>query len=575
VRVDIRTIIRETAARYGALALALILSLGGKALLLAAHSVPFNADEAVVALMAKHILQGERPLFFYGQAYMGSLDAFLVAGGFAIFGSQVWVVRAVQALLFAGTMILWHRFCEEGFKSRRVANVAAVLLGIPPVLVTLYTTISLGGYGEALFLGSLCLLLALQIARGKTTAARWIGLGLSAGVGFWAFPLSLVLTIPACLAAVSTLRSRPPPLPGPSPSRGTCPPEAGVSREKGRGEGLGMRSLLRFALLCGGAALGALPWFIGWFQTGAVTLQELGGSALAGVVPGDWGTVLSTRVLNFFLFGASTLFGFRPSWEFRWLIPHLLPLVLIFDLAAVAHSIWDLKRRDAARPVRWMLAGSAILLLSVYLLTPFGGDPSGRYFLPLALAAAALTAEFVVWAEGRIGRLAALFILLPVVYCALGTADSAARNPPGITTQFDPVAQLDQRDLPAVIDFLRRNHETRGYTNYWVSFPLAFLSEEELIFTARLPYHEDLRYTPRDDRYGPYDDLVVEADRVAYITTKNPELDSLLESTFARLAVDYQVEQIGDFRIYYRLSRVVRPDEILPTRNQNPVPRLP
>ena len=41
--------------------------------------------------MARHILLGARPAFFYGQAYMGSLDAFLAAAAFAIFGQQAWV----------------------------------------------------------------------------------------------------------------------------------------------------------------------------------------------------------------------------------------------------------------------------------------------------------------------------------------------------------------------------------------------------------------------------------------------------------------------------------------------------
>ncbi|HEY5118413.1 MAG TPA: hypothetical protein VII90_03075, partial [Anaerolineales bacterium] len=135
----------------------------------------------------------------------------------------------------------------------------------------------------------------------------------------------------------------------------------------------------------------------------------------------------------------------------------------------------------------------------------------------------------------------------------------------GITTQFDPVAQLDQRDLPQVIAFLRAHGETRGYTNYWVSFPLAFQSEEELIFTARLPYHPDLRYTSRDDRFPPYDIFVEGSNHVAYITTKNPALDSLLEAAFAAHGIRYQIEQIGDFRIYYSLSGVIRPDEIIST----------
>ncbi len=60
-------------------ALAALLAIGLKAALLAADVFPFNADESVVALMARHILQGARPAFFYGQAYMGSLDAVLVA----------------------------------------------------------------------------------------------------------------------------------------------------------------------------------------------------------------------------------------------------------------------------------------------------------------------------------------------------------------------------------------------------------------------------------------------------------------------------------------------------------------
>src|SRR3989304_10492126 len=79
---------------------AIVVAVGLKMSLLAAGSVPFNADEAVVALMARHILQGERPIFFYGQAYMGSLDAWLTALGFAVFGIQVWVIRVVQGVIY-------------------------------------------------------------------------------------------------------------------------------------------------------------------------------------------------------------------------------------------------------------------------------------------------------------------------------------------------------------------------------------------------------------------------------------------------------------------------------------------
>ncbi|MCK4814771.1 hypothetical protein KA005_03295, partial [bacterium] len=80
-RIDIPR--KEFAWLAGAVIVAVVFKIG----LLLANVIPFNSDEAVVALMARHILQGSRPIFFYGQAYMGSLDAFLVAGVFKLIGT--------------------------------------------------------------------------------------------------------------------------------------------------------------------------------------------------------------------------------------------------------------------------------------------------------------------------------------------------------------------------------------------------------------------------------------------------------------------------------------------------------
>ncbi|MBP7356321.1 MAG: glycosyltransferase family 39 protein, partial [Longilinea sp.] len=135
------------------LGLILLVAAGLKLWLLLAERVPFNADEAVVALMARHILQGERPIFFYGQAYMGSLDAWLVAGGFAIFGQQVWVIRLLQTLLYLGTIATTYLIGKTILGSSRTGLIAAALLAVPTVNVTLYTTASLGGYGEAILIG--------------------------------------------------------------------------------------------------------------------------------------------------------------------------------------------------------------------------------------------------------------------------------------------------------------------------------------------------------------------------------------------------------------------------------------
>src|SRR3972149_142944 len=105
-----------------------LVAVGLKLSLLAAGSVPFNADEAVVALMARHILQGERPVFFYGQAYMGSLDAYLVAGGFWLFGEKVWVLRGVQGVLYLGTILSTAWLGKAATGSWQVGVIAAWLL---------------------------------------------------------------------------------------------------------------------------------------------------------------------------------------------------------------------------------------------------------------------------------------------------------------------------------------------------------------------------------------------------------------------------------------------------------------
>ena len=99
-----------------------------RVLLLRADVVVFDSDEAVVGLMARHILQGARPVFFYGQAYMGSLDAWLVAGLFALFGPSVWAIRVIQIALFlihvALTFVLAHRWSQDA----KIAVLSALLM---------------------------------------------------------------------------------------------------------------------------------------------------------------------------------------------------------------------------------------------------------------------------------------------------------------------------------------------------------------------------------------------------------------------------------------------------------------
>jgi hypothetical protein len=202
-----------------------------------------------------------------------------------------------------------------------------------------------------------------------------------------------------------------------------------------------------------------------------------------------------------------------------------------------------------------------------FVLTPFGGDPSGRYFLPLYLPLFTFTGDMMMLLRKRIGRWVFVLLGAVLVFNLVGTAQAALANPPGITTQFEAITQVDHRYDAALIDFLRTHGGTRGYGNYWVAYPIAFLSNEEIVLVPRLPYKADLRYTPRDDRYGPYGESVEASSTVVYVTTNHPVLDALLREQFRAAGVSYAEAQIGDYHIFYNLSRKVSSDELDVTRS--------
>jgi hypothetical protein len=176
---------------------------------------------------------------------------------------------------------------------------------------------------------------------------------------------------------------------------------------------------------------------------------------------------------------------------------------------------------------------------------------------------ALIVTDFLVDLRGRYRRWFRILLLIGLLGFNLwGTIESAFRKPPGITTQFNAITQVDHSQDHALIDFLTDQGERRGYSNYWVSYPLAFLSNEGLIFVPYLPYHLDFRYTLRDSRYGPYEDQVASSDQVAYITTHHPELDDYIRSSLTEMNVHWQESKIGDYQIFYQLSKVVTPSDM-------------
>jgi ABC-type uncharacterized transport system permease subunit len=111
-----------------------------------------DADEAVWGLMARHVLHGELPVFFWSQSYGGTQETLLTAGLFEIGGTSVAALRAVPLALFACACVLVWRVGLRTIGEPGAA-VAAALFAVWPAYLVWKSTRAHGFYGAALVCG--------------------------------------------------------------------------------------------------------------------------------------------------------------------------------------------------------------------------------------------------------------------------------------------------------------------------------------------------------------------------------------------------------------------------------------
>ncbi|HEY4036596.1 MAG TPA: hypothetical protein VGL94_21790 [Ktedonobacteraceae bacterium] len=163
-----------------------------------------DGDEALLGVQAQHILQGERPIYYYGQPYMGSLEAYFVAIVFALTGSALWALRIVPIVL--SLVVVWLTWCLAGALAdgaklssttrRWFMTVAALLATLPPLYDMVMELRTWGGHIEIYIIMLLLLYAVLRLtqrwdvgASGREMAVRWAVIGFIIGVGIWIYPL--------------------------------------------------------------------------------------------------------------------------------------------------------------------------------------------------------------------------------------------------------------------------------------------------------------------------------------------------------------------------------------------------
>src|SRR5207245_2463993 len=128
---------------------------------------------------AEHILRGALPIYFYGQPYMGSLEAYLVALFVAIGGPSAWTLRAEPVLLSLVVVWLTWKLAAAlagaaqlpSYSRLAYMTVAASIAAIPPLYDGILELRTYGGYIETFILMLLLLLSALRLTRRLTR--RW------------------------------------------------------------------------------------------------------------------------------------------------------------------------------------------------------------------------------------------------------------------------------------------------------------------------------------------------------------------------------------------------------------------
>jgi hypothetical protein len=481
----------------------------------------FDSDEAVEGLMARHVLQGEFPVFLWGQHYKGVPEVYLSAGVFGLFGSSVVALKATTLAIFAVYAGLHFRLLETFF-SRRVAWIGSLLLmACPPALVLW----SLSGNAEIVFTLTAGAILLLGVERWRTTGSR-LGLVMaSAATGFGLWVHQYLLFHLAALAIVAAARV---------PHGQTAFRDFLSARETSTG----IRRLLHLLVAIGVvyAALGAYAFVAGGFEVSALgavlsarhpqKLWRLACACLLGWAGLTWVVRQSSvqratfaRVMALplaaFLVGYAPVLVHRATTGGRGPIARMDLNGLVASLPTVAYDIVPIllgfKSPGTARlPIA---AGYALLVGAILVLSFEGIRRSGAtrvFHIYLGCVAIGFLASGATIDAQSYRYLMPIYAALPAVY-AVGIETAARWNrwagtglcgalvclfaAQQITWYNRMEPDTESRAILSCVDARGVRHARAGY---WLSYKLTFLANERLIVAP----------TDGVDRYPEYTRLV-------------------------------------------------------------------
>jgi len=169
-----------------------------------------KGDAIIIAKMASDIATGAAyPLVYYGQRYMGALEAWLTAPLFWITGPTWWGIAFAPILVSTAGIAAFY-LLGAALDGRPAGYAAAALWAIPPYAATYYSVTPRGCYPEAVCGGAVLLWYAVRRWRGnKPGAPAAFGVGILAGLLLWTSPITAPYVVTLALFVVLSHRQAP------------------------------------------------------------------------------------------------------------------------------------------------------------------------------------------------------------------------------------------------------------------------------------------------------------------------------------------------------------------------------
>jgi hypothetical protein len=393
-----------------------------------------DSDEAITALMSKHIAEGKQPpLYFYGAFFQGSFPQHYTALFFRLFGYSIFLAKLSAYLAFAAFLGIQFFLLKKAF-SFGFACAAGLFYVFPWEHLVRASFDLASGFPVVLLLGSLIFFLTLGVV--FDDKPRWTAaLGFLLGLAFWTHQISIIFCVSVAPFLIYKFRAR-------------------------------LKNYLAPAVYF---LVGCFPLVLNEFARGfpIVRVFFLGQSGSVGA-----GKLSRARRLLLALFSSG---------------PSPASLVYLCVIAAGVLTVIFFVTKRKAMSASLIFVAYFISFMGIYLLSQSSGTDVIRYLYILYIAVPVLLVAPFLWIRSRLKYFAAAAFLILVFLLSQANTSSG----------YFAEVKANQAAFSKGLAAMAETGEKYWISDFWTSYLLTSLSKEKIIvasYSVRRYYPYELWY---------------------------------------------------------------------------------